>query len=68
MSSLATIEERVTALEQQLAKLKAERNGEGRKSGWIDKICGSFKDDPEFDEIVKLGREYRQSDRDQGDS
>lgn len=30
---------------------------------WIQKVAGSFKDEPEFDEILRLGREIRQSDR-----
>ena len=29
------------------------------KPGWIDRITGSFADCPEFDEIVRLGREFR---------
>jgi len=68
MSSLAAIEKRLTALEQQLAELRKDRDGDGKKPGWIDRVSGSFKDDPDFDEIVRLGREFRESDRPQDDS
>lgn len=27
---------------------------------WIDKISGSFKDDPGFEEVLRYGREYRE--------
>ena len=40
---------------------KIQRLLSGR--GWIDKITGSFKDDPDFEEILRLGREIRQADR-----
>ena len=28
-------------------------------TNWIAEITGSFKDDPDFDEIVRLGKEMR---------
>jgi hypothetical protein len=28
---------------------------------WVDQISGSFKDDPEFEEVLRYGREYRES-------
>jgi hypothetical protein len=31
--------------------------------GWIDRITGSFKDDPDFEEILRLGQEIRKADR-----
>lgn len=35
-----------------------------RPSGnWIDAISGTFKDDPEFDEILRLGKEIRNADQ-----
>ena len=52
-----TIETRLARIERELAILKAKtpRN----KSNWIAEITGSFKDDPNFDEIVRLGKEAR---------
>ena len=31
------------------------------KVTWIDQISGSFKHDPEFEEILRLGREIRRA-------
>lgn len=62
-----TIEERVADLERQVAELVRERDGSQGKRGWLDEIRGSFKDDPEFDEILRLGREFREADRPKGD-
>ena len=50
-------------MEQDLAKLKSQRDRLRPKENWIDKITGSFKDDPDFAEILRLGREIRQAER-----
>jgi hypothetical protein len=31
------------------------------EKNWVDQISGSFKDDPEFEEVLRYGREYRES-------
>lgn len=63
---MATVEERLEKLENEIAELKAARTGSGltgdKKPGWISRIAGSFKDDPEFDEVLRLGREDRKLD------
>jgi len=60
-----TIEARLTRVERELAilKSKAPRN----KYNWIAEISGSFKDDPDFDEIVRLGKEMRDAELPEGD-
>lgn len=30
---------------------------------WLDEVSGSFENDPEFDEVVRLGEELRKADR-----
>lgn len=52
-----TVEERLTLIEKELAELK--RKLPSSKRGWIARISGSFKDDPDFGEILRLGREIR---------
>ena len=52
-----TVEERLTVLERGFAELK--QNVTPTKQNWIAKVSGSFKDDPEFGEILRLGREIR---------
>ena len=63
MATAATIEERLTALELQVAQLLKQQSTTQKKPSWFEKIAGSFKDDPEFDEVLRLGREIRNADR-----
>ena len=60
---MPTLEERMSHVEQDLAKLKSQVDRLNPKENWIDRITGSFKDDPDFEEILRLGREIRQADR-----
>ena len=57
------IEERLAKVEQELELLKVRMRADDAKPGWISEITGSFKDDPEFDEILRLGKEKRDADR-----
>jgi hypothetical protein len=52
-----TLESRLARVERELAILKARSSRE--KSNWIAEITGTFQDDPDFDEIVRLGKEMR---------
>ena len=52
-----TLEERVAALEQKVARFIPEE----AKAPWWKKIVGVYKNDPEFAEAERLGREYRES-------
>jgi hypothetical protein len=52
-----TFEARLAKVERELAILKA-KEGSGELN-WISEITGSFKDDADFEEIVRLGREMR---------
>ena len=67
MSHAATIEERLADVEKDVTELKLGFSRLGDKRDWIDRIVGSFKDDPEFDEILRLGREIRRADRPDGE-
>ena len=57
-----TLEKRVEKLEQELAELKSEiaqsRGTPRRQKDWT-RTFGMFKDDPIYDEIVRLGAAYR---------
>lgn len=60
-TAMLTLEERVTALEQAVAELKQQRPRGHR--AWLDKISGSITDPEAFAEVLRIGREYRQADR-----
>ena len=61
-----TIEERLDRLERELDLLKGKGSSEPQRD-WISRVIGSFANDPEFDEIVRLGKELRQADRPKDD-
>jgi len=56
-----TMEERLSALEKELRELKQQVTVQQDQRSWIENIAGTFKDDPEFEEIVQLGREFRKA-------
>jgi hypothetical protein len=57
------LEKRVAALEEQIARLRRQANGDGKPSGreWLDDLYGKFEGDPIFEHAMKLGAKYRQS-------
>jgi hypothetical protein len=59
---LAELEKRLVALEEVVGQLRAEVTQQARRRRhWWHEDAGRFADDPVFDEIVRLGREYRES-------
>ena len=58
-----SLEKRVAALEAEVAQLKQERGNAQVEVPWWEKIWGTFKDDPDYQEAMRLGREYRQAQR-----
>jgi hypothetical protein len=58
-----TLEERISALESDVEQLKhtTRQNDSNREVPWWETIHGTFKDDPVYDAIVRLGEEWRQS-------
>jgi hypothetical protein len=63
-----TVEERLTAVEAEVARLKARLLQEAEQPvPWWEEISGVFKDDPLFEEAVRYGREWREAQRMQDD-
>ncbi len=58
----AELEARIVALEAEVARLRAivEKPAEPEEPWW-EKYAGSWANDPDFDEAMRLGREYRES-------
>lgn len=56
------IEKRLEILEAEVATLKnqASENGKSELPWWKQRI-GIFENDPAYDEAMRLGREYRES-------
>jgi hypothetical protein len=59
----ATLEERMAALEKELAQLKQQLHVETPSPiiPWWEKIAGTFANSENYDEAMRLGREYRES-------
>jgi hypothetical protein len=57
-----TLEQRVTALEAEVAALKQRVTTMHPGADWLEHLSGSMKDYPEFEEVVRLGREIRRAD------
>jgi hypothetical protein len=56
------LEERVAALEAEMAWVKARlQNQDSSDVPWWKQIKGAFANDPAFEEAMRLGREYRES-------
>jgi len=54
-----TLEKRVEELERKVAELSAQPDRSSRKKDpW--RTFGIFQNDPDFEEAVRLGREYRE--------
>jgi hypothetical protein len=63
MANSLTIETRLESLEREMAELRRRLNGSGPTGNWLDNIVGSQQHEPDFDEVLKLGREIRSTDR-----
>lgn len=62
MATDTSIEQRLAAVEKELAALKARvENGAPAPKG-VEAFIGTFKDDPDYEEIVRLGRQFRDGD------
>ena len=56
----ANLEKRVDALERELKLLRSAIRKKTERPWW-ERLAGTFKDDPLFDEIVEAGQTYRKS-------
>jgi prefoldin subunit 5 len=64
MVEMMTVEQRVSALESELAALQKRVDDLNASKNWIEEVSGSMKDYPEYDEVLRLGAEWRRSQKD----
>ena len=58
---MSTVEERLSALESDVEAVKRQLARMGKPRAWLDEVAGSMDQWPEFEEVLRLGREFRQS-------
>jgi hypothetical protein len=63
--SIAEIEKRLTALEQDIARLKEPRPSSRKipPIQTLEQIHGTFENDESFQQAVRLGRQWRKGER-----
>ncbi len=59
--TVAQLEKRVQVLEKTVEELREMLGAGAQQRYWWQEDAGRFANDPVFDEIVRLGREYRES-------
>lgn len=62
MSQQSTVESRLTQLEEQVARLRQQMN-ERHNTNWLQRMAGSMANEPEFEEVLRLGQAARQADK-----
>lgn len=61
MSPVEVMEARLAAVEKAVAEL--QRRLPPAKGAWWERVVGSFKDAPAFEEVLRYGRAIREADR-----
>lgn len=59
----SSLEERLAHVELELAQLKSQLKTRQPREDWLAGMIGLFKDDVEFQEILRLGKLQRDADR-----
>ena len=58
-----TLEQRMTALEEAVRELQEAMKARPPAIDWLDRVIGTMKDEPAFEEVLAYGRAIRQADR-----
>jgi hypothetical protein len=59
----ATLDQRMTAVEAALRELQDRMKARETAPDWLDRVIGSMKDEPAFDDVLAYGRARRQADK-----
>lgn len=63
MATDIQIEQRLTAVERAIRELQQQSTILPPAANWLERITGSFKDEPAFEEVLAYGRTIRAADR-----
>ncbi len=63
MATDMQIEQRLTALEDAVKELQRRLTILPPAANWLERIIGSFNDEPAFEEVLEFGRAIRSADR-----
>ena len=58
---MSTVEERLSALESEVQAVKRQLARMEKPRAWLHEVAGSMDKWPEFEDVLRLGREFRQS-------
>lgn len=60
-----SLEKRVAALEAEMQQIRQQKKASPAADSrpWWEQIAGIYQNDPVFDEVERLGREWRESSR-----
>jgi hypothetical protein len=61
MTIPAQLAARLTAVETALSEIQRRLVALSPSPHWLDEVIGSFKDEPAFEEVIALGRAFRES-------
>jgi hypothetical protein len=56
------IEQRLTAVENSIRELQRQLTILPPTANWLERISGSFKDEPAFEQVLEYGRAHRAAD------
>jgi hypothetical protein len=63
MATQQTLEQRLAEVDAAVRELQRHLASRPPVPNWLERIIGSFKDDPAFEEVLEYGRALRQADR-----
>ena len=63
MTTTASLEKRVADLEAQLEAVQKKLAALDQTKPWWERIAGTFENDPHYEKAMRLGRQYRESQR-----
>lgn len=62
MQTELQIEQRLAAVEAAVRALQQQRTILPPAANWLERISGSFKDEPAFEQVLEFGRAHRAAD------